>query len=442
MSKETILIVEDDGLIAAHLQDTLADFGYTVPQPVAVGENALSAVAATTPDLVLMDIQLAGSMDGVTAAEQIHTHFDIPIVYLTAFSQDAVLQRARVADPYGYLVKPVSIQELVATVKMALYKHAMDRRLKRSEEWLTLALWGADLGIWDWDARTNLVLYNERWAEILGFQVTEFAPEFASWRSRVHPDDLPAMREAFDAHLENRAPCYESEHRLRHRDGRWIWVLAKGKVTEHDPQGRPLRVCGTLLDISERKRLEQELRQLATTDPLTGAFNRRYFLDIVGMEISRAQRYNRPLALIMFDIDHFKHINDTGGHELGDAVLTGMAALVRQRLRHSDVFVRWGGEEFLILAVETTLRQALALAETLLAAFRHASFADLGPVTASFGVTEFGANDNLDRWLKRADDLMYRAKHKGRDRVEYNGEVADSKGVDTQAKQDEGRVYG
>jgi diguanylate cyclase (GGDEF)-like protein/PAS domain S-box-containing protein len=424
MTGETILIVEDDGLIAAHLQDTLTGFGYNVPAPAAAGEDALAAVEAAAPDLVLMDIQLASALDGVTTAEHIHARFDIPIVYLTAFSHDAMLQRAKETDPYGYLVKPVSAQELLATIKMALYRHATDRRLKRSEEWLALALWGADLGIWDWDVRTNLMLYNERWAEILGFQVTDFAPEFASWRNRVHPDDLPAMREAFDAHLDNRAPCYESEHRLQHKDGHWIWVLAKGKATERDPQDRPLRVCGTLLDISERKRLEQELRQLATTDSLTGAFNRRYFLDIVGMEISRAQRYNRPLTLVMFDIDHFKRINDTSGHERGDEVLTGMAALVRQRLRHSDVFVRWGGEEFVILAVETSLRQALALAETLLAALRHWSFADIGPVTASFGVTEYRADDTLDRWLKRADDLMYRAKHKGRDRVEYNrGEV-------------------
>lgn len=421
MTRETILIVEDDGVIAAYLQDTLTDFGYTVPAPVAAGEDALAAVAATAPDLVLMDIHLAGAMDGVTAAERIHAGFDIPIVYVTAFSQDAVLQRAKDADPYGYLVKPVSAQELLATIKMALYRHTIDRRLKRSEEWLSLALWGADLGVWDWDARTNIVLYSERWAGILGFQVTEIAPEFASWRARVHPDDLPAMREAFDAHLENRVPCYESEHRLRHKDGRWVWVLAKGKVTERDPQDRPLRVCGTLLDISERKRLEQELRQLATTDSLTGAFNRRYFLDIVGKEISRAQRYNRPLALIMFDIDHFKHINDTGGHERGDEVLTEVAALVRLRLRHSDVFVRWGGEEFVILAVETTLRQALALAETLLAALHHSAFAGVGPITASFGVTEYRADDTLDRWLKRADDLLYRAKYKGRDRVECNG---------------------
>lgn len=110
---------------------------------------------------------------------------------------------------------------------------------------------------------------------------------------------------------------------------------------------------------------------------------------------------------------------------------------MRQRLRQSDAFVRWGGEEFVILAMETTLRQALALAETLLAALRHSSFANIGPVTASFGVTEYHADDTLDRWLQQADELMYQAKHKGRDRVEYNSGAADSKLVDLQAERDE-----
>ena len=426
MTGEKILIVEDDGILAAQLQNRLTGFGYTVLTPAATGAEALAAVAATVPDLVLMDIQLADAVDGVTVAERIHTHHDIPIIYLTSFSQDAVLERAKDADPYGYLVKPVSAAELLASVKMALYRHAIDRRLKRSEEWLSLALWGADMGIWDCDFRTGVVVYDERWAEILGAQVADLAPEFASWETRVHPDDLTAMREAFAAHLENRAPCYESEHRLRCQDGHWIWVLAKGKVTERDPQERPLRVCGTLLDISERKRLERELRQLATTDPLTGAFNRRYFLDIVDKEISRAQRYHRPLALVMFDIDHFKRLNDEYGHAQGDAVLIGLAALVRQRLRHSDIFVRWGGEEFVILAVETTLPQAVALAETLLAALHEESFADAGPVTASFGVAEYRAAETLDQWLKRVDDLLYQAKRDGRDRVACNGGAADS----------------
>ncbi|MBK8752201.1 MAG: diguanylate cyclase [Candidatus Competibacteraceae bacterium] len=424
MDQESILIVEDDGIIAAYLQDTLTRLGYIVPEPVATGEAAVAAAVAAPPDLVLMDIQLAGAMDGVTAAERIRMAFDIPIVYLTAFTRESQLQQAKMTAPYGYLVKPVSERELLATLEMALYKHNLDRRLRQSEEWLTLALWGADLGMWDCDTRTNTVLYSGRWAEILGYALTEIAPNYASWEDRVHPDDLPAMQEAFNAHLEHRAPFYESEHRLQHQDGHWVWVQAKGKVTERDLQDRPLRACGVLLDISERKRLEEELRQLAATDPLTGAFNRRYFLHSVGKEISRAQRYARPLTLIMFDIDYFKRINDTLGHEQGDEVLRTMTTRIRQRLRHSDVLVRWGGEEFMILAVETSLSQSVALAETLWAALRDAPFADIGAVTASFGVTEYRPDETLDQWLKRVDDLMYQAKSKGRDRVCYSGESA------------------
>jgi diguanylate cyclase (GGDEF)-like protein len=173
------------------------------------------------------------------------------------------------------------------------------------------------------------------------------------------------------------------------------------------------------MDISKRKRLEEQLRQLAVTDPLTGAFNRRYLLHVMETEISRARRHARPLALIMFDLDHFKRINDHFGHDQGDAVLKSIAALVRERLRHSDIFVRWGGEEFLILAIETTLPQALALAETLRAGPRQSPIADVGPVTASFGVAEYRRDETVDQWLKRVDDLVYQVKREDRGHISH-----------------------
>lgn len=419
MTGETILIVEDDGIIAAHLQDTLVKLGYAAPDPVATGEAALAALTISPPDLVLMDIQLAGALDGVATAQRIHETYDIPVVYLTAFSQDTQLQQAKITAPYGYLVKPVPERELLATLEMTLYKHVLDRRLRESEQRLTLALWGADLGMWDWDACTNLVIFNERYTEMLGYRPDEIAHHWNDWETRVHPDDLPITLELFNAHLENRTNFYQSEHRLRHKDGHYIWVLSKGKVIERDPQGRPLRACGTHLDITQQKQQEEQLRQLAATDPLTGAFNRRYFLDRIDLEISRARRYERPLALLMLDIDHFKWINDTYGHEQGDEVLRSITARVRQRLRHSDVLVRWGGEEFMILAVETTLQQAVALAETLWAELRDMPFAGIGPVTASFGVAEYQPGETLNHWLKWVDDLMYQAKTTGRDRICY-----------------------
>ncbi|MCX6028489.1 MAG: PAS domain S-box protein, partial [Chloroflexi bacterium] len=134
MSRETILIVDDEAIIAAQLQDTLDALGYTALKPVATGEAAIAAVKARPPDLVLMDIKLAGEMDGITAAGRIQSAADIPIVYLTGYSQDPQLQQAKVTAPYGYLVKPVGERELAATLEMALYKHALDRRLRESED--------------------------------------------------------------------------------------------------------------------------------------------------------------------------------------------------------------------------------------------------------------------------------------------------------------------
>ena len=419
MTGKTVLIVEDDGIIATRLQDILTRFGYVVPPPVASGEEAMAAVAKAPPDLVLMDIELAGVMNGTTAAEHLRADFDLPIVYLTAYSQPAQLQRAKAASPYGYLVKPVAERELRATLEMALHRHAIDRRLKESEERLALALWGAALGLWDWDVRTDTITCAGSWTELTGYPPTDILT-YHDWEQHIHPQDLPAVQEALRAHLTRRTPFWESEYRPRRQDdGGWSWLHLRGKVIRRDSLGQPARICGIVMDVSERKRLEEQLRQLAVTDPLTGAFNRRYLLQIMETEINRARRYARPLALIMFDLDHFKRINDRFGHDQGDAVLKGIAARVRERLRHSDIFVRWGGEEFLILAVETTLPQALALAETLRAGLRQSPIADIGPVTASFGVAEYRRDETVDQWLKRVDELVYQVKREGRDHISH-----------------------
>ena len=134
MNKYSILVVEDEALIAASLVQTLISLGYTVPEPVATGEGAIRAVKTKKPDLVLMDIKLAGSMDGIEAAEKIRAIAEIPIVYLTAYTDDKRLEKARLTEPYGYIVKPSHSRELNATIEMALYKHALDRKLKESEE--------------------------------------------------------------------------------------------------------------------------------------------------------------------------------------------------------------------------------------------------------------------------------------------------------------------
>jgi two-component system, cell cycle sensor histidine kinase and response regulator CckA len=134
MAQKTILTVEDDGIYAAYIETVLDGLGYAVLQPVATGEEAIVQAIADKPDLILMDIKLAGEMDGITAANHIKSCSDVPIIYLTSYSQDSLLEQARITTPYGYLVKPVSRQELKVTIEMALYRHALDRKLKESEE--------------------------------------------------------------------------------------------------------------------------------------------------------------------------------------------------------------------------------------------------------------------------------------------------------------------
>jgi diguanylate cyclase (GGDEF)-like protein len=168
---------------------------------------------------------------------------------------------------------------------------------------------------------------------------------------------------------------------------------------------------------AELRDLNLELNRLATTDSLTGAWNRRYFEQAADLEIARADRYGEPLALLMFDIDHFKLLNDTHGHPVGDRVLVELVQRVRPRLRTTDVLARWGGEEFVVLLPHCGREDAVKLAEKLRHLIATEPFPPAGPLTASFGVADFQAGETLDTWLKRVDDALYAAKAAGRNWV-------------------------
>ncbi len=174
----------------------------------------------------------------------------------------------------------------------------------------------------------------------------------------------------------------------------------------------------------ERKKLEAALRQAnercslqANTDALTGIYNRLKFNELFEAEIQRSRRYKAPLSLIMFDIDHFKKINDRYGHHIGDRVLIEMSRLVSQNLRGQDIFARWGGEEFMIVAPDTGLVNAVELAEKLRVLIKTSYSCDQVRFTASFGVTEFSGDELADMMIKRVDEALYEAKRGGRNKV-------------------------
>ena len=128
MKKAKLLVVEDEAIIAKDLQWRLQDMGYYVPVIVASGEDAVKRVRADSVDLVLMDIMLQGAIDGIEAASQIHAEYDIPVVFLTAYADDEMLERAKITEPFGYLIKPVRDRELFSTIEMALYKYKMEKK--------------------------------------------------------------------------------------------------------------------------------------------------------------------------------------------------------------------------------------------------------------------------------------------------------------------------
>lgn len=175
-------------------------------------------------------------------------------------------------------------------------------------------------------------------------------------------------------------------------------------------------------ELDERNELLQaqaaKLEELATTDVLTGTYNRRKFNELILAEIERVRRYGHPLSLLVVDIDHFKRINDTYGHEAGDEVLIVLAGLIRAGIRATDSLARWGGEEFVVLSPEVSVEDATGLAERLRAAAGTYEYSFVGRLTASIGVAQHRVGETPDELFARADEALYRAKEGGRDRVE------------------------
>jgi diguanylate cyclase (GGDEF)-like protein len=171
-------------------------------------------------------------------------------------------------------------------------------------------------------------------------------------------------------------------------------------------------------EITQRQKMEKELVELATIDPLTAIANRRKFDEALQYELNRDSRYRQTLSIIFCDLDYFKKINDQHGHKIGDDALREFASLISSHTRNTDIVARWGGEEFVLLLPETDINKAASIAEKLRTEIENNRFSYVGKITASFGVTEFVPGDNDISFIKRADDALYRAKENGRNRVE------------------------
>lgn len=313
--------------------------------------------------------------------------------------------------------------KLVSILSFALdvtERQQTEAALRESEERYALAVQGANDGIWDWNLQTNEVYFSTRWKSMLGYEEHEVGNGLDECYNRMCPEDIQQIRAAMAAHIEGLTSHYESEHRMRHKDGTYRWTLNRG-LAIRDANGKPYRMAGSQTDITDRKVAEEQLVYDAFHDALTGLSNRALFMDRLGQTIERAKRHEDHLFAVLFlDLDHFKVINDSLGHNIGDQLLIAFTRRLKACTRSEDTVARLGGDEFVILLENITdiggvIHVAERVQAELVLPFNlsgHEVF-----TTTSIGIAlSTTSYDQTQDLLRDADIALYRAKSLGRAR--------------------------
>lgn len=553
MPSNKILIVEDEGIIAMDIRNQLEGFGYDVVGTAFSGGQAITLATEHRPDLVIMDIVLKGNMDGIGAAQSITKTLNIPVIFLTAYSDPATLRRAQKTGAYGYLIKPFRPDELHASIEVALYKHQLEQKLKASEQWFAKTLHcisdaviatdadgkvrflnpvaesaigrsleqakGADVGdlitfmnetnrsvidnpvpitlktrtVISTDCSTLLVKPSGEEVPIDDGSAPIFGDDGTLMGAVLVFRDISARRQmekllreseerfhsAFDlaaigmaliavhgrflqvnhslsrifgyseeelldsdlqmlthgeAHnlelgrylhqlLSDELPSFQLEVECRHKvPGKNVWVLLSASLVrslEDEPQYFIIQIQ----DITDRKFAEQQLIYLANHDPLTGLLNRDQFHNRLTQALSSVQRHDSKLALMYFDLDRFKLINDTLGHRVGDLLLQEVSTRLKSSVRANDILARLGGDEFIVLLsdihqITDAARIAQKTIEMLTRPFAIEGY-DL-VVTASIGISIFPDDgEDSQTLLMNADTAMYLAKEHGKNNYQF-----------------------
>lgn len=313
-------------------------------------------------------------------------------------------------------------------------------------------------GTWDWNSQTGHVDRSPGWYRMLGYEVGVFQKNVFTWENIIHPEDYERVMSHFELFIGGGIDEYCVEYRCKKSDGRYLWILDRGKGVSFKSDGSVCRMIGAHHNIHEHKMVENELMEqnkllqqgnvslenrlkkkaeelekknqillekmaqiefMSNTDPLTGVANRKYFEELLLKEVHRANRYQHPLSLAIFDIDLFKGVNDLHGHKAGDTILQDVAELVSHNIRDVDLFARWGGDEFVIIFPDLSLAQSVKAIDKLRDLISEQPH-ELGlTITCSFGITQYAKGDSVDELFHRADERLYRAKEQGRNRLEY-----------------------
>jgi len=427
------LVVDDDSTIRLFARQTLEVAGIRVAE-AADGEQGLDEFARLKPDIVLLDVMMP-VMNGFDVCRTLRSNpagLHVPVLMMTGLDDSESVEAAYDAGATDFVTKPITWPILAHRVRYMLRASQTLEALARSESRLADAQRLAQLGHWDWDLQRGELYRSAEVLRILGASA-ELPATHDAFVALVHAEDKDAVVHAVQRAIDTGEP-YSLECRIVRPDGSERVIHEQAVVTCTDA-GRPLRIQGTTQDITERKRTEERIRQLALYDPLTNLPNRQFFKEQLGHSIGLAERLEQKVAVLILDLDRFKRINETFGHNVGDQLLKAVGVRLTQSLRSADYVsrgdafqvagsaARLGGDEFTIQVTGLTqVDDATKVARRILSTISRPFHVDGQEIfiTASIGISVYPVDGaDVDALLKNADSAMYHAKSQGKDNYQF-----------------------
>ena len=413
----SLLVVDDNEFNREALSRRLGQKGFVV-DTAENGADAIALVLNGRYDLILLDVEMP-NMSGLEVLCRLratHSHTELPVIMVTARTQSEDIVEALNLGANDYITKPVDFAVALARIETHLSHKWVVEDLRESEERYTVAVQGANDGIWDWNIATNKVYWSPRWKALLGYGDSEIGNHPEEWLSRVHSEDAGRVKETLDAYLASGDGHYESEHRILHRGGTYRWMRCRG-ASVADASGRVTRLAGSMTDVTEAK----------VADALTGLPNRLLFSDLLERAIKRSERrHDYVFALLVLGLDRFKVVNQSLGVLCADRLLVAVARRLQSCLRGTDVvsrdqagftLARLDGDEFTVLLDDITdASDAIRVAERLRAAMLEPFDIDGRQVfmSAAIGITiSTTGYEHPEDLLQDAAIALNRAKAEG-----------------------------
>jgi diguanylate cyclase (GGDEF)-like protein len=424
-----VLYVEDE----LDIQKITSDVLNSVCKEVICAANGLEALELFDSegdfDIIVTDINMP-KMDGISLIKKIRERDNsFPITITTAHTEVHFLQEAIDLGVNGYTLKPIDLKKLMKTVAKVAESRILRKKLESLNNELLQKVKEQTFELNSiLDAQDSLVAVsdgnkihtiNRRFLDFLGLSsLDELKTKIGSICNIFIKEDGYYSSDDFDNMCcVSNINSTNTDMFVKMKNTSGIVSIFKLNINVYEYNGKHYIL--SLSDITALKSQSDLLQYQANHDSLTALYNRQYFNDFLRTEINRAARYNHPFSIAMFDIDHFKNINDSYGHDIGDEVLKNLSNLVKKYLRDTDILARWGGEEFMIVLAETPIEDAFVKIDGLREMIKNTTLSSAlkENVTVSFGITQYNQNDTKAELLKRVDIALYQAKNGGRNQV-------------------------